>query len=112
MIDAKNLITIGAPLRSITSKIEQLWSKDLINYSFRVSIALIGAALSFLYFNELDYVVPIILGVIASALAETDDNSKGRIKSLIIMLSCFFIASLSIEVLFNHPILFSIGLWG
>ncbi|UJF18175.1 YccS family putative transporter [Vibrio sp. SS-MA-C1-2] len=98
-------------MKSITSQIAQFWSKDHINYSFRVLIALTGAALTFLYFNELDYVVPIILGVIASVLAETDDNSKGRINALIIMLSCFFIASLSIELLFDTPLLFAIGLF-
>ena len=55
-------------------------------------------------------VIPLILGVIAAALSETDDNVLGRIKATCITLVCFAIASFSIEMLFSMPILFAIGL--
>jgi len=63
----------------------------------------------YLQLNSL--IVPLILGVIAAALAESDDSFTGRLKSQSLTLICFAIAALSIEVLFSMPWLFAIGLF-
>ncbi len=52
-----------------------------------------------------------MLGVIAAALAESDDSFTGRIKSLTLIFICFAIAAFSVEFLFHTPILFAIGLF-
>ncbi len=87
------------------------WVNDRINYSIRVFIALVGVVLPCWYLGANHAVTPLVLGIIAAALAESDDNLTGRIKGLTITLVCFLIASLSIEVLFDYPILFAIGLF-
>ena len=87
------------------------WSNDRINYSIKVLLALIGVTVPCAYYDLSTLVIPLVLGIIAAALAETDDNLKGRIKALIMTLICFVIASLSIELLFDHPLFFTIGLF-
>lgn len=87
------------------------WANDRINYSIRVLIALVGVALPCWYWEANTAVTPLVLGIIASALAETDDNLRGRIKAQSMTLVCFLIASLSIELLFDTPWLFAIGLF-
>ncbi|GHA60685.1 membrane protein [Photobacterium aphoticum] len=87
------------------------WANDRINYSIRVFIALVGVALPCWYLNAKPEITPLVLGIIAAALAETDDNLSGRIKALITTLVCFVVAAFSIELLFPYPPLFAIGLF-
>ncbi|MBV1843173.1 MULTISPECIES: YccS family putative transporter [Photobacterium] len=91
--------------------LRQYWAKDRINFSVRVLIALVGVALPCWYFDANSEVTPLVLGIIASALAETDDSLSGRIKSLLMTLACFAVAAFSIELLFPYPILFTLGLF-
>ena len=91
--------------------LRRYWANDRINYSIRVLIALVGVALPCWYLEATSEVTPLVLGIIASALAETDDNLTGRIKALITTLLCFVLASFSIEILFPYPPLFAIGLF-
>lgn len=86
------------------------WANDRINYSVKVFFALTGVTLPAWYRGSPDEITPLVLGVIAAALAEVDDNLRGRIKALIMMLACFLLASLSIELLFDYPLLFAAGL--
>jgi hypothetical protein len=44
--------------------------------------------------------IPLFLGIIASALAETDDSWQGRLSALAVTLTCFAIAALAVELLF------------
>lgn len=87
------------------------WANDRINYSVKVFFALAGVTLPAWYRGTTDEITPMVLGIIAAALAEVDDNLWGRIKALILMLACFLLASLSIELLFGHPFLFAAGLF-
>lgn len=91
--------------------LRRYWANDRINYSIRVFIALVGVALPCWYLDAKSEITPLVLGIIASALAETDDSFSGRIKALLMTLLCFFIAALSIELLFPYPPLFAIGLF-
>ncbi|WP_257267211.1 YccS family putative transporter [Endozoicomonas sp. ONNA2] len=87
------------------------WANDRINYSVKVFFALAGVTLPAWYRGSSDEITPMVLGVIAAALAEVDDNLWGRIKALTMMLACFLLASLSVELLFDYPWLFAAGLF-
>ena len=55
-------------------------------------------------------VIPLFLGAIASALAETDDSWQGRLRAQGVTLVCFAVVSFSVEALFGVPLLFIAGL--
>lgn len=94
----------------LLSQLRLLWVNKTINYGMLILIALVGVV-SFSWYHSLNtHVIPLILGVIAAALSETDDTVMGRVKSTFITLACFAIASFSIELLFSTPILFALGL--
>ncbi|PMN91551.1 YccS family putative transporter [Enterovibrio norvegicus] len=90
--------------------LREYWANSRINYSVRVFIALVGVALPCWWFGATEAITPLVLGIIASALAETDDNLAGRFSALITTLVCFAIATFSIELLFDYPLLFTVGL--
>ena len=98
-------------LHMALQQLQKYWSNDQINYSTKVCIALVGVILPAWYRGATDSMTPMILGVVASALAEVDDRLWGRIKALIITLTCFAVASLSIELLFALPLPFAVGLF-
>jgi len=62
------------------------------------------------YQDEMGLLIPLFLGIIASALAETDDSWQGRLNALAVTLVCFSIAAFSVELLFPYPIVFIIAL--
>ncbi|MDP2557956.1 YccS family putative transporter [Photobacterium damselae subsp. piscicida] len=97
--------------RHLHFTLRRYWANDWINYCIRVLIAMIGVVFPCWYLNATSEVTPLILGIIAAALAETDDNLTGRLKALATTLICFLVASVSIEVLFDYPILFALGLF-
>ncbi len=88
----------------------RLWALDKFSYSVRVFIALSGSMALCWYENEMRLLVPLFLGIIACALAETDDNWQGRISALIVTLSCFSVAAFAVELLFPYPYVFVIAL--
>ncbi|MTD40491.1 TIGR01666 family membrane protein [Erwinia sp. CPCC 100877] len=79
-------------------------------YNLRIFIALSGATFVPWWINEIKLTIPITLGVVAAALADLDDRLAGRLRNLLITLICFFIASVSVELLFPRPWLFAAGL--
>lgn len=50
------------------------------------------------------------MGIIASALSETDDSWEGRFQALLVTLACFASASFIVQWLFPWPWLFALGL--
>ncbi len=98
------------PRSSLNHTLRRLWGRDKFAFSLRVLIALTGAMALCWYEERLELVIPLFLGVIASALAETDDNWFGRLKALAVTLVCFAIAASSVELLFPYPWLFVSGL--
>lgn len=99
-----------ARVYSLTNTLYQLWSLERVAYSVRVFIALTGVMLLCWWQGELSLIVPLFLGIIASALAETDDNWQGRLKAVLVTLICFSFTSASVTILFPYPWLFVIGL--
>jgi len=76
-----------------------------------ILVALLGVAIPAWYYNLHIWITPLILGVIAAALAEQDDSLAGRFRAIALTLPCFAIATYSIELLFDYPIYFAIGLF-
>lgn len=97
-------------LSDLVPSMQRLWALDKFAYSVRVLIALTGVTLLCGWLQRIDLVMPMYLGIIASALAETDDHWLGRLKALIVTLSCFVIAGFSVELLLPYPTLFAIGM--
>lgn len=87
------------------------WTNKTINYSILIFIALMGIAVPTYIHNLNEWMTPLILGVIAAALTEQDESLTGRLKANFLTLICFAIATFSIQILFEHPLLFTIGLF-
>ncbi|MEZ8104358.1 YccS family putative transporter [Vibrio cortegadensis] len=92
-------------------KLRLYWANKTINYSILILITLMGVVLPAWYYEQHTLITPLILGVIAAALAESEDNFSGRVKAITLTFICFAIAAFSIEILFNTPWLFAIGLF-
>ena len=90
--------------------LRRLWALDKFSYSVRVFIALTGTMAVCWYQDEMGLLIPLFLGIIASALAETDDSWQGRLNALAVTLVCFSVAALSVELLFPYPVIFIIAL--
>ncbi|MDB5980390.1 MAG: YccS/YhfK family integral rane protein [Pseudomonas sp.] len=95
---------------SFRHTLRRLWALDKFSYSVRVFIALTGTMALCWYQNEMGLLIPVFLGIIASALAETDDSWQGRLNALAVTLVCFSVASLSVELLFPYPWIFVFAL--
>ncbi len=93
------------------SQLRLYWANKTINYSLLILVTLLGVVIPAWYYELNNLIIPLILGVIAAALAESDDNFTGRLKSVVLTLICFAVASFSIELLFNTPSLFAVGLF-
>ncbi|MFJ7283791.1 YccS family putative transporter [Pseudomonas sp. NPDC099000] len=94
---------------SFSQSLRRLWALDKFSYSVRVFIALTGSMAVCWYQDEMGLLIPLFLGIIASALAETDDSWQGRLNALAVTLVCFLVAALSVELLFPYPIFFIIA---
>ena len=71
---------------SFSQSLRRLWGQDKFSYSIRVTIALTGSLALCWYQNEMALLIPLFLGIIASALAETDDSWQGRLSALAVTL--------------------------
>lgn len=91
---------------SLRHSLRRLWALDKFSYSLRVFIALGGSLALCWYQDWMHSLIPLFLGVIASALAETDDSWQGRLTALLVTLGCFSAAAYTVEFLFPYPWLF------
>ncbi|MFB4368239.1 MULTISPECIES: YccS family putative transporter [unclassified Pseudomonas] len=94
------------PSSSFRHSLRRLWALDKFSYSLRVFIALGGSLALCWHQGWMHSLIPLFLGVIASALAETDDSWQGRLTALLVTLGCFTAAAYTVEFLFPHPWLF------
>ena len=85
-----------------------LWRQGRIRQTFaisvRTSVALLGVMLACLALGQVRAAIPLLLGVIASALAETDDHWRGRLVTQCLTLCCFAAVTLAVQASFDHPI--------
>ena len=88
---------------SFSQSLRRLWARDKFSYSVRVFIALTGSMAFCWYQDEMSLLIPLFLGIIASALSETDDSWQGRLNALLVTLVCFSASAFSVELLFPYP---------
>ncbi|WP_165942838.1 YccS family putative transporter [Marinomonas flavescens] len=81
-----------------------------LSYGIRVFIALCGAMALSWGINQIDMVIPLFLGIIASALAETEDGWQGRVRALLITLVLFIITAFGVRLLMPYPWVFGISI--
>lgn len=96
-------------MRQFFAIITNYWGNPRINTSLKVFIALSGVVISAWLSPCQEAIVPLVLGVIASAIAETDDNLSGKRKAFLFLLLCATIASVTTQLLFYYPVLFAVG---
>jgi len=85
------------------SRLSRLWAHEKASYGLRVLIALVAAMATCWHLQALPALPGVFLGIIASAIAETDDNWLVRIKAVSLSLLCFCIAAASVVWLFPLP---------
>ncbi|SHK94169.1 TIGR01666 family membrane protein [Halomonas caseinilytica] len=95
---------------SLSQPLRRLWTLESFAYSLRVFIALTGTVILCWWRDDMNSLIPLFLGIIASALAETDDHWRDRLRALLVTLCCFTVASLAVELLFDKPGWFAFGL--
>ena len=86
-----------------TLVLRRFWTLEPAAYSLRVFLALAAITLVCWWRGDMASLIPLFLGAIASALAETDDDWPGRLAALLVTLVCFATAALTVELLFAHP---------
>lgn len=94
------------PNPSLRQSLRRLWALDKFSYSLRVLIAFAGSMALSWQQGRMELLIPLFLGIIASALAETDDSWQGRLQALLATLACFAAAAFAVELLFPYPWLF------
>jgi len=88
------------------SRLSRLWAHEKASYGLRVFIALATAMAVCWHVQALPALPGVFLGIIASAIAETDDNAWGRTKAVVLSLLCFCTAAAAVVWLFPWPWLF------
>lgn len=78
------------------------WFQDFSSSTLRVAIAAIGTMAMCLALDQIQAVIPLLLGVIASALAETDDNWHGRLRAQLTTLLCFALIIWTVQISLPH----------
>ena len=86
--------------------------RETLAASLRVSVALIGVMLAGLVLGKTPAIIPLLLGVIASALAETDDNWRGRLLAQVTTLLCFALIVFAVKASFAQPLALMLVLGG
>lgn len=92
------------------SRLGRLWAHEKSSYGLRVSTALAAAIAYGWYGGQIGAIPGLFLGIIASAIAETDDNWWGRSKAVALSLACFAVAGAAVVTLFPYPVLLITGL--
>lgn len=105
----------GSPPRtmwqpSFFRSLQRLWALEKFSYSLRVFIALSGAMAAGWLLDDIPLIIPLFLGIIAGALAETDDSWRGRLKATLLTLALFAVSSFIVELLTPYPLLFTCGI--
>lgn len=97
---------------SAISTWRRLWALSSFPYSLRVLIALASIMAWCWQQAQLELVMPLFLGCIACALAESDDHWRGRLRALLATLLAFALAAFAIEAVFDQPWLYLFTLCG
>ncbi|MGL5290845.1 MAG: YccS family putative transporter, partial [Vibrionaceae bacterium] len=91
--------------------IKRYWANHQINYSLKALFAFGTIIALCLLVKQAEAINTLLLGAIASAIAEKEEVFWERCKSLLLALLFFALATFSIELLFFQPYLFAAGLF-
>ena len=82
------------------------WRREMLlqlsSSTVRIALALIGVMAACVSLDRVESAIPLLLGVIASALAETDDNWRGRLRAQVAMLLCFALIIYAVQISLSH----------
>lgn len=98
------------PRSSLINRWRRLRGSDRFAECLRVFLALGGVTLYCLAIDRFVDAIPALLGVIACAVAETEDHWRSRLGTLLITLVCFTVAAFAVQRLLPYPPLFALGL--
>lgn len=90
--------------------LQRLWALEKFSYALRVFIGLAGVMAACWLFDAIRLIIPLFLGVIAAALAETDDSWQGRLAASAITVALFALSAFVVELLTPYPPLFLAGI--
>ncbi|MGN8160514.1 YccS family putative transporter [Salinisphaera sp. SWV1] len=91
-------------------RLQRVTAFDRFADAIRVLVALSGVILYSGLREDAHALIPLMLGVIASAIAETDDSWRRRARALLLTLICFSVAALTVEALLDIPWAFALAL--
>jgi YccS/YhfK family integral membrane protein len=97
-------------LSSLAYRWRRVRGSDRYAECLRVFLALSGAVAWCFGTGHIEAVVSVLLGIIACALAETEDHWRSRFTTLLLTLACFAFSAMAVQWLFPYPALFAIGL--
>lgn len=95
---------------SLTHYWHRLRGSDRLAECLRVLLALGGVVTYCLLARQATAMIPAMLGVIACALAETEDHWRSRLSTLLITLLCFAGVAFAVEWLLPYPLVFGLAL--
>lgn len=75
---------------------------ELSSSTLRMALALVGVMAACVLLDRVHWAIPLLLGVIASALAETDDNWRGRLHAQVATLLCFALIIYAVQSSLSH----------
>ncbi|MEI7613354.1 MAG: YccS family putative transporter [Betaproteobacteria bacterium] len=79
-------------------------SCETFTSGFRITLALFGVMAVCLSLGQPQAIIPSLLGVIASALAETDDNWRARLGAQLTTLCCFALIIVAVRSSLSNPV--------
>src|ERR1700754_2154486 len=95
---------------TLRQRLAALTESDRTADVVRVLLALVGVLVWCVARDEHAGTVPAMLGVIACALAETDDAWRARLRGLLVTLACFAVAAITVRQTIALPWLFALAL--
>lgn len=97
-------------MQSYSRYLQRFITDSHVFFAMKVACALFFVLLPGFLWDMIPQTVAMSLGIVAGAIAEPDDSIVGRMKSLALTLTCFWIATFSVQLLYPHPWLFAVGL--
>ncbi|MGC1172833.1 YccS family putative transporter [Polaromonas sp.] len=84
--------------------------REAFSRGMRVLLALASVVFGGWWLNQMQAVIPLLLGVIAGALAESDDSWRGQIRAQFTTLLCFAVMALMVQASLPYPGLLAVVL--
>lgn len=100
------------PSLPVLIRVQRLWAVDKFAYGARVLLALSCAMAACWATDSIGHVIPLFLGVIAAALAETDDDWRGRVLASLVTVALFFTTACIVKLVTPSPPLFIVAMVG